>query len=406
MKKLIVVAVAALFATSAIAGDMKWGGSSAWRYTDGKYDDGLNNNDANSKSHSVQKHRQHAVRANFGATGGWKNVEWGVGLRTTGSANSDYVAFANGSTDTALGFDQAWMRYVTGTSFGDFGFTFGRQMNVFAYDMTTQNFFDNDTRFDGFGFSWNWGSFGFNMAEYFFQGYNRGTAGTASYTYTDSTQADNSSSSYFSKMHGFQPHFSWKFSDEIDTKFAFGYYMVDGDTNFTNSTAGATATINGFVTPSGTVAFQNGTVTMANPRWMQLYNSWKLPYKLGFSWEYVSNGRKPKFGTSAVEMNGKAYAAALTYGSIKKAQDWKVGFTYGKKDVGSVISNFSGGRWLPNNKGWVFNADYGLADNFNIGFKTYRLKNVDNINSTTGQALSTAQSVKTTINELVTSVSF
>lgn len=409
MKKLIVVAVAALFATSAFAGDMKWSGSSAWRYTDGKYNDGLNNNQAiTAKSQSVQKHKQHSLRANIGATGGWKNMEWGVGLRTTNNANSDWVAFTNGSTDQAFGLEQAWMKYVAGTGFGDFGVTIGRQMNVFAYDMNSQNLFSNNTRFDGIGFAWTWGSFGFNMSEYFLQGHNQNstTGSTASYTYTEATQDNATTQSYFSKMFGFQPHFSWKFSDEIDTKFALGYYMFDGDMDFTNSTAGATNGTNGFVTPTGTVAFQNGTVTMASPRWTQFYNTWKLPYKLAFSWEYVTNGRKPKIGTSNVEVNGKAYSAGLTYGAVKKAHDWKLGVVYGKKDVGSVISNFTSGRWLPNNKGWLIQGSYALADNFELGFKSYRLKNVDNINSTTGQALTTSQNVETTINELTTMVSF
>ena len=410
MKKFIVVAVAAMFATSAFAGDMKWSGSSAWRYTDAKYNDSLNNSLASQTraDQSEQKHHNHGLRANIGATGGWKSVEWGVGLRTQpGAANTDYMSFNQGGTDYNFNLELAWMKYLAGTNFGDFGVTIGRQKNVFAYDMTSQNFFDNDVRFDGIGVSWNWGSFGMNLSNYFLEGVSQGAAGASSYTYTAASQDDQSTQSQLNTLVGVQPHFSWKFSDQVDTMFALGYFMVDGGLSFTNSSAGVTNGTNGFVTPAGvTVPFQNGLVSMAAPRWTQFHNTWTLPYKLAFSWEYVINGNKPKFGTSFNETAGKAYSVALNYGAVKKAHDWKVGVVYGKKDLGSVISNFTGNRWLPNNKGWLLHGTYALADNFELGLKAYRLKNIDTINSTTGAQISTSQDVDTTINELTASVNF
>jgi len=48
----------------------------------------------------------------------------------------------------------------------DFNLTVGRQMNVFAYDKKSENFFDNDVRLDGFGWQFKFGMFGLNLGQY------------------------------------------------------------------------------------------------------------------------------------------------------------------------------------------------------------------------------------------------
>ena len=147
MKKLIVLAVASLFATSAVAGEMKWNGSAGWRWVSTKQSDGLEskNNTTANKDVSTLKSKAHNVRANLGVSGGWENVEWGVGVRTTSAANNDWKAVQNAG-DHAAAFELAWFRYLKDFGALDINVTVGRQKNVFAYDETSQNFFDNDEK--------------------------------------------------------------------------------------------------------------------------------------------------------------------------------------------------------------------------------------------------------------------
>ena len=402
MKKLIVLAVAALVAAPAFADNMKWDGSAGWRYTSASHNDGLGTSTGNGDT-SKQNYRAHHFRANLGVSGGWKDVEYGVGLRTQNAANTDWVtAGSNGmGRDFTIGLELAWFRYGMGSQYGDWGFTFGRQMNAFAYDKYTQNFFDNDVRFDGASLAWKWGSFGVNAAYYILGGVNQGTAGGSSYTYTAASQAAGTTTSYLSTLSGVQPTLSWKFRDNIETMVGVGYYTwnkLDGQ-GLTNAVHGAGA--NG-----DTATGDTGNVTFTKAKQWQVYNTWSLPYNLGFSWEYVTNKAKPMFGTSTVETDGNSFAAGLTYGAIKKAHDFKVGVAYGSKDLGSVINAFSNNRFLADNKGEMITVDYALADNFNLGWKGYFLKEKSKKAAATGLALTTAQEQKTNLWELTAGVMF
>lgn len=405
MKKLIVLAVAALVAAPAFAGEMKWSGSTGWRYTSASHNDGLNTTITGSGDTSKQDFRQHAFRANLGANGGWKSVEWGAGVRTggAGSINSDYATVTSGG-DLAVGLEQAWFRYMLGSRFGDWNFTFGRQMNAFAYDSNTQLFFDNDVRFDGISMSWSWGSFGLNASHYVLGAFTSGgafggTAGSSQHTSTASSNAQKDGG-HFVTLQGIQPHFSWKFRDDIDTMIGVGFYSW-GKTEgiYTNAVHGAGA--NG-----DTASGDAGSVTLANPSQMQIYNTWNLPYKFAFSWEYVKNKKAPKFGSTQVEAETKSLSLALNYGMIKRAHDFKIGYAYGSKDLGSVINTFANNRFLADNKGHIVSATYALADNFNLGWKGYFLKEKSRKNATTGVALTTTQEQKSNLWELTAGVSF
>ena len=82
MKNVIVLAVAALFATNAVAAEMKWNGSAGWRYENTSNNDSLDSkfSATNDKDVSTTKTRSHKMRANLGVMGGWEHVEYGFGI--------------------------------------------------------------------------------------------------------------------------------------------------------------------------------------------------------------------------------------------------------------------------------------------------------------------------------------
>jgi hypothetical protein len=417
MKKLIVLAVAALVAAPAFAENMKWNGSAGWRYTRANDDDGLGNTVAGAGNNSLQETRAHHFRANIGVTGGWKDVEYGVGLRTgAGLANSDWVTAAS-SLDYAIGVEQSWFRYGIGSGFGDWAFTFGRQMNPFAYDHFTQGFFDNDVRFDGIAAGWKWGSFGITASNYFLGGRSptsnvASANGGSSITYTEATEK-NGQTAYFPNMQGLQAYMNWKFKDTIETMLAVGVYNWNKIENlgFTNANHGvnASAGYTAGLTAGGQVTPDAGNVTFTGVHQTQIYNTWTLPYNLAFSWEYVKNKRTPKFGVQELQVDGIEYSLALMYGSIKKAHDFKVGYAYGSKDLGSVINAFTNNRWVADNKGHMLSGTYALADNFELGLKAYLLKESSQVQAATGQQLTGAQTTqrnKSDLLELTAGVSF
>ncbi len=407
MKTLIVLAVAALSAAPAFAENMKWNGSAGWRYESGNSNDQLGTVDANGSDTSKQNLRAHAFRANVGVTGGWKDVEYGVGVRTQNAANNDWTAAgsAGAGRDFNVGFEQAWLRYGMGSQWGDFGFTFGRQMNVFAYEKFTQNLFDNDVRFDGASLAWNWGMFGVNAAYYVLGGRTGTTFGGSTTVNTAATEASGAAGAQQSMVTatGVQPHISWKFRDNIETMFAVGYYnynKTDGIAGFANQAHGVNTAM-GF-----TATGDAGTVNMKNPRQWQFYNTWALPYNLTAQWEYVMNKAKPTYGATTVEVDSKAWTAGIAYGSIKKAHDFKVAYAYGEKDLGSVSNIVTNDRWTADNKGHLISATYALADNFELGWNGYFLKEKSKKAAATGLAVTTAQENKTNYWELTAGVMF
>lgn len=415
MKKLIVLAVASLFATSAFAGEMKWWGNAGWRYNYTKHDDNLNSKDPAGKDVSEQITKTHAARANLGVTGGWENVEWGAAIRTggAGSINTDYVNLQNGG-DQGIGLSQAWFRYVRDFGSLDMALTIGRQANTFAYDTWSQQFFDNDVNFDGFGWQFKFGMFGFNAGQYLLGAKDRGGNGATTYTKTESTDAVAATNSKFNYLFGFQPHMTWKFTDSIETFFAVGYYLWSTDA-YSNATNGG---YNSAGLNAGTIpAVAPSTFTIHNPRQWQFLNTWSLPYKLSVNAElvinkgvdYNANTVAGYAGAVDADVSDSAFALGVKYGAVKKAHDWDIGYIYGSKGVNSVIGAFSNDLVPVDNKGHTIFADYAVADNFNVGFKWFSMKEKEKIDPTTGVAFAgnnANQELRTKYWEITTGVMF
>lgn len=400
MKNLIVLAVAALFATNAVAAEMKWTGSTAWRYGQRSLTDNLDskNNANENKDVSKEYTRAHQMRANLGVMGGWENVEYGFGVRTggAGTINSDWGTVTNGN-DVAVGIDQAWFRYVRDFGGMDLAATVGRQKMALATDSAWQTHFDNDMRFDGFGWNFKFGMFGFNAAQYVIGASNQGgNTGASTYTYTDATENIATTKSRFSMLWAFQPHMTWKFSDEIEAMFAVALYKWDtrGRTNaigggFTRSSATNAGTIPAVSTGS--------TFNMDNKQQLDLLMNVTLPFNLAFTANYVK-GNNANFNEASVanytgatnasdvrrpEVSSTAWAAGLTYGKLRKAQDFTLGYSYGSKGIGSVITAYTNDQFPADMKGHTIVAGYSLADNFHLGFRWISLQEKERITTIT-----------------------
>src|SRR3989344_7145242 len=89
MKKYLVLATVFMLSSYAQAATMTWYGSAGWKYSKSSQIDGTNNSFPSGqlliKSNERQE-KSHLFRGELGATGGWDNVEWGVGVRTNGTA--------------------------------------------------------------------------------------------------------------------------------------------------------------------------------------------------------------------------------------------------------------------------------------------------------------------------------
>jgi hypothetical protein len=390
MKKLFVLAAVSLVATSANAAEMKWNGSMGYNYTIDHIESGLNskNNATDQKDISKRTTKAHWIRANLGATGGWENVEWGAGMRTGGTTitNNDLVNVQNGQ-DRALGLELAWFRYLKDFGSMNMNLTIGRQTNVLAYDNVQQTLFDVDNRFDGFGWKFNYGMFGLNAAQYVTGASSQGTQGASTYTKTAASEATANQYSKINYLLAFQPHMTWKFSDEIETFLSVGYYKWS-DNSQTNA-IGSGTTIAGTVPTVGAT----DTITMHSPRQWHVYNAWTLPYSLKFKGEYVmTNKRKYVFAVPTYTLkDGKeadrtAWSLGLSYGSVGKAQDFMLSYSYGTKGEASVINRYTYDSFAADRKGHMFNGAYSLADNFNLGLEMIFLKEKNTKLPSTGLA--------------------
>jgi hypothetical protein len=417
MKNVLVLAVAALAANTANAAEMKWNGSAGWRYEQSSLDNSLGGTSA------VARSKANNVRANIGVTGGWENVEWGTGIRTVArtansgllggngaAANDDHSSLQN-ATDLGVGFEQAWFRYVRDLGGVDMAATVGRQKNVFIYDNVAQSLFDNDVRFDGLSESFKFGMFGLNLGQYVLGGkQGNGTlAGSSNTTNTDATDGTGNQQN-FRYLFGFQPHMSWKFSDDIEAMFAVGYYIWNDQ--------GAVNSIYGSPTVANTFANLDG-FRLQNSRQWQFTTAVSLPYNLSFNGEFVMNKKQNFDGTTLVNganatpvaVNGTdadrtAWSAGLTYGAIKKAHDFSVGYAYGSKGIASVANAYSYERFLAGQQGHTVSAAYAIADNFTIGAKALFLKEKNPIGTTTGVATADAREIKNNYWQVTAGVMF
>lgn len=382
MKHVICLAVASLLATSANAAEMKWSGSAGYRYEQTSFDTGATGNTA------VTRNKAHGYRANLGVSGGWENVEWGVGVRTSNGtiANDDHV-FAAGASNFGIGFEQAWFRYVREFGSLDFSVTAGRQKNVFAYDSVSQNLFDNDVRFDGLGWQFKFGMFNLNVAQYTLGSQAGANAAGSSNVTSNDANAALPTDQGLTYLFGIQPTMNWKFSDDIEAMFGVGYYYWKDNTNL-NALGGSAlpATLAG--TAVGTTPGL-GAYRIGNPRQWQFTTAWTLPYSLSFNGEFVMN-KQSNFNnqTGGVTLSGTpevsrtAWSAGLTYGSLKKAHDFSVGYAYGSKGIGAVVNRYTHEKFQADNKGHTIRAAYALADNFHVGARAILTKEIEQVGPT------------------------
>ena len=323
--------------------------------------------------------------------------------------NDDHVNLV-GNTDRGLGIEQAWFRYVRDFGSLDFNVTIGRQKNVLAYDTVSQNLFDNDVRWDGAGWQFKFGMFGMNAAQYILGAKSAGANGASTQSKTEATEAAANTQSKFNYLLAFQPYMNWKFSDEIETMFAVGYYLWSDDSN-TNATNAGVADYN---TGATNPAVNPTTMSVANSKQWHFVNTWTLPYNLSLNAEYVMNKKRifdnanvaGYTGTVFPEASRSAWSAGLTYGALKKARDFSIGYAYGTKGIASVINRYTYEKFAADNKGHTISVGYAIADNFHLGWKGMFLKEKEMLNANTGVALANGQNMKTTYWELTAGVMF
>lgn len=406
MKKLLVLAVACTFASPAFAGDLKWNGSVGTRYSHKKLDDSLGATGVGGANVSVVTTKKHDIRANLGVTGGSDHLDYGFGLRTgsTTTANSDWAAYNADSADLSVTVGEAYFRYSNDYGFGDLDVTFGRAKNVFAHDTNGEFLFDNDVRFNGFGWKWKMGNFGFNASQYILGARNRASAnGTSSWTKSDETTMDGTTGgSGFGYLFGFQPTFNFRFSDDIESLFAFGYYNwsnTGAGTNYANSLHGEQRTNTaGKVAGASAALTDNGqTFLVSNPKQMQFLWDTTLPMDLSFTFEFIRNKKyfydyfyagtasQQAAGTygsgNSREVKRNAYHGTLAYGKLGKAHSYKVSYGYGSKGLASVVNYYSNSSFLADQKGHTIKAAYAVTDSLTLSGKFMSLKEVSNLDA-------------------------
>jgi len=408
MKKLLVLAVACFVASPAFAADLKWYGETGARYSQGKFDDSLAAKDANGLDVSMQTTKAHAIRARLGVTGGHDHVDYGFGVKTTtaGVVNTSYVNY-NQNQDLGIGIDLAYFHYSNDFGFGDLGVTVGRGNNVFAYDENGQFLFDNDVSWDGFGWKWKMGNIGFNAAQYILGG-NSGlstSAANGSSRIVKTAASDNGGTpasgvsqenhTNFETMLGFQPTFSFRFTDDIESMFAVGYYVWNGTTAPANATGNYSNALHGNQTQvaagkvgSNTILDDTQFMPMANARIWQLLVDTSLPMGFNASFEYLRNKKNyyDEYNNSlnqatskSIEAKRTAWSATLGYGKIAKAHDWKVSYSYGNRGLASSYNYYANDLFAADQKGHTITGSYALTDSLSLGAKYMTLKEISNL---------------------------
>jgi len=424
MKKLFVLAIACMFTASAYAAEMKWNGSIGTRYNKMTQNDGLNSFDttvpfsgsgvAVNADKSTTNTKTLGFRANLGVTGGWDKVEFGIGGRTLGQANgsqSDWVNF-NNNIDRFFGWELAWFRYNADFGFGDLALTFGRQKAAFAYDMQSQNMFDNDLRWDGLGWNWKWGSFGFNMVQYVITASDPQASVAAAPSTTNGSQIQTNGATdvvaatrgHFAMLYGFQPTMNWRFSDDIDTFLAVGLFNYSGTDNLFNNQ------LHGFVAPSTGTA---STLNVDNSQLYQVLNTWTLPYSLAANIEvvwnkevkYLQNTSVPRTQRGVNTADNTAWTAGLTYGKLKRAHDFMIGYAYGVKGLAAVMGSQTYDRFAPDMKGHTIDVKYNVDTNFNLAWKGVFTKEKSR-KDLSGAGIATSEDHSQNYWELVAGVNF
>jgi hypothetical protein len=147
-----------------------------------------------------------------------------------------------------------------------------------------------------------------------------------------------------------------------------------------------------------------------------------LPYNLAFTGDLVKankanyNAAEVTGYTSATnkpDVSSTAWTLGLTYGKLRKAQDFTVGYAYGTKGIGSVVNRYTNDKFAADNKGHTVVVGYAMADNFHLGFRWMSLQEKEKMDASAGAngglayaAPSANQKHKTNYWELTAGVAF
>ncbi|MGZ3693575.1 MAG: hypothetical protein ACXWQO_05255 [Bdellovibrionota bacterium] len=354
--------------------EMKWTGSAGVRYLNRKLDDGLGATGTTGADASKATNKRYEMRGNLGVSDTSEHLDWNIGLRTQANPASEWLSVQN-SANQAFGLELANLRYHTKEWLeSDWAIVAGRQKAAFLYDAVGQGFLDRDNRWDGFGWNFKHGAFGFNAAQYVLGATSQGTAAQSSaFTSTEATQSVSDTRSHFGVLYSFQPTFEFQVNEDIKALFAVGYHNWSGTGGSSTSNWYTNPIHGGVANSSAGVAVGNvNPVIMDNARQWQLYTDWTLPYSLRFVGEYIRN-KNVVYGTSVTPTTVKAkrdmYSLSLVYGVAKKAHDWTVMYTYASKGVASVINTFTNGDAPVDNTAHMFEGKYLIADGFSVGGK-------------------------------------
>jgi hypothetical protein len=373
MQKIFAAVVFLSIATPYAQAEMKWTGGAGVRYLNRKLDDGLGAVGTTGADASKAVNKRYEMRGALGVSDASEHVDWAIGIRTQANQASEWLSVIN-ATDRAFGLELASVRLHTNEWLdSDWAVVVGRQKAAFLYDTIGQGFLDRDNRWDGFGWNWKKGGFGFNAAQCVLGATNQGTAAQPStYTSTEATQAVADTRSHFGVLYSFQPTFEWKIDEEIKGIFAIGYHNWSGTGGsstsnwYTNQVHGGIA-----ANSAGTTLATDSPVIMNNTQQWQFLTDWSLPYSFRFIGEYVRN-KKVRYGNNVnntIDANRNGFMLSLVYGVTKKAHDWTLMYTYGNRGIASAINTFTNGDAPVDNISHMFEGKYLLADGFAIGGK-------------------------------------
>jgi hypothetical protein len=375
MQKLLLGILLVAVSAPAAQAEMVWSGGAGVRHLIRKLDDGLNSTttlgSGETKSTSLSTNKRWEYRASLGVSNKGEEIDWGIDLRTQPSTSITTEWVSNGNNaDLGIGLAQAYGRFHKNFLDTDWAVTFGRAKTILLYDNLAQTLFDNDVRFDGFGWAIKHGMFGLNLAQYVLGSTSQGTgASTSAYTYTEATQADPQTQSHFAYLFSFQPWAQFRINEEITSTLAVGYHNWSGtgakETSgwYSNAVHGGTA---------GTAGDVN-SVVMDNAQQWQVLSDTSLPFNLRFVAEFIHN-KKSFYGDRQhiavpVAANRDAWAVDVYWGKPKKAGDYGFGYSHGNKGIASVISTYSNGDIAADNISDFFEGKYYLADGLSFTAK-------------------------------------
>lgn len=364
---LTALSVFILFSPPALA-ELTWSGGAGVRYMFRNRDDGLGSRNVHNKDQSVLNEKRWEYRAGIGALAKWENVEAGLDLRTANGITSEWLS-TNHNADIAVSIGQAFVRLRGPAPWieGNGAVTIGRQKTVILYDNLAQNLFDNDTRWNGLGWSWKRDFFGVNLAQYVLGATQQGTAPAAStYSFTEATQHAANTQSRFAVLYEFQPFLEFKIGEDIKSLFAVGFHHWSGTGAtptagwFNNAVHGGSA-----ATSAGTNVGNVDAVPMDNVRQWQFLSDTSLPYNLRFVAEYVRN-KQVNYGlrqfVTGVKADSDALSFSLVWGKPKKAGELGLAYSFADKGIASVVGTFTNGDIPPDNQSHFFEAKYMVAD--------------------------------------------